>query len=136
MEEKGQIMIELTTEQFEKLVAKGIDAIPKKYFEKIQNVAFIVEDQPSPEQREKLKLACNQTLYGLYEGIPLTKRGAGYNLVLPDKITIFRLPILFNAKTPEDAQKQVNKTIWHEVAHYFGLDHDRIHHIENRPAQP
>ncbi len=127
-------MVELTTDHFEKLVGKGIDAIPKKYFDKIQNVAFIVEDEPSLEQREKLKLACNQTLFGLYEGIPLTKRGAGYNLVLPDKITIFRLPILSVAETVEDVQKQVNKTIWHEVAHYFGLDHDRIHKLEKRPT--
>ncbi len=125
-------MIDITEAEFEKLVSGGIDKIPKLYYEKLKNVVFIVEDTPSEDQRKKLELHCNQTLYGLYEGIPLTKRNSGYNLVLPDKITIFRLPILYNAFSFEDAKKQVNKTIWHEVAHYFGLDHDRIHNLENR----
>jgi predicted Zn-dependent protease with MMP-like domain len=123
-------MIDIAEEEFEKIVSKAIDAIPEKYYQKVQNVVFVVEDQPSPEQREKLELHCNQTLYGLYEGIPLTKRGAGYNLVIPDKITIFRLPMLFNSNTLVEVQKSVHKTVWHEVAHYFGLDHDRIHALE------
>lgn len=111
------------------MVSQGIDAIPKLYYEKLHNVAFVVEDEPNEEQRKKLKLHCNQSLYGLYEGIPLTKRGANYNLVLPDKITIFRLPIAYSNNSLEEAARQVRKTVWHEVAHYFGLDHDRIHKL-------
>lgn len=126
-------MIDISQEDFEKIVSAGIDRIPKLYYEKLANVAFVTEDEPSVEQREKLKLHCNQTLFGLYEGIPLTRRGAGYNLVLPDKITVFRLPILAASNSTADAIKLVNKTVWHEVAHYYGLDHDRIHQIEQRP---
>lgn len=129
-------MIDLNANDFEQLVSQGIDKIPKLYYEKLQNVAFVVEDEPSDEQRLKLKLHCNQSLFGLYEGIPLTKRGAGYNLVLPDKITIFRLPILSVANSLEEVKRQVSKTVWHEVAHYFGLDHDRIHHLESKPPKP
>ncbi|MBI3624118.1 metallopeptidase family protein [Candidatus Saccharibacteria bacterium] len=128
-------MIEISEAQFSQLVSRAIDAIPKRYFEKLQNVAFVIEDQPTLQQREKLKLLCYQTLYGLYEGIPLTKRGANYNLVLPDKITIFRLPIAVASKSLEEAQSSVHHTVWHEVAHYFGLDHDRIHALESKPPQ-
>ncbi len=128
-------MIEISDQQFEQMVSKAIDAIPKLYYEKMQNVAFVVEDQPSAAQREKLQLLGYQSLYGLYEGIPLTKRGAGYNLVLPDKITIFKLPIAYSSNSLEEAAQQVRKTVWHEVAHYYGLDHDQIYKLEKKPPQ-
>lgn len=123
-------MLHLSEERFELLVKNGIDHIPPKYGKRLNNVAFVTADEPSHEQRIKLNLRANQSLYGLYEGIPLTKRGNGYNLVLPDKITLFRIPIAMSCQSLEEAQEQVNKTIWHEVAHYFGLGHDRIHKLE------
>lgn len=123
-------MILLNSEEFDKLVADAIDTIPEKYFTKLQNVFFTSEDEPTPAQRKKLQLRSGHTLFGLYEGIPLTKRSAGYNLVLPDKITIFRLPILAVSTTKEEVATQIQKTVWHEVAHYFGLDHDQIHELE------
>ncbi len=126
-------MIDIEQSEFEKLVSGAIDKIPKLYYEKLANVAFVTEDEPSPQQREKLKLHCNQTLFGLYEGIPLTRRGAGYNLVLPDKITVFRLPILYASKDIKQATNLINKTVWHEVAHYYGLDHNQIHKLERKP---
>ena len=128
-------MIDITGQDFELIVSKAIDRIPKLYYEKLSNVAFVVEDEPSPSQRQQLKLHCTQTLFGLYEGIPLTRRGSGYNLVLPDKITIFRIPILFHCNTREEVANQVNKTVWHEVAHYYGLDHDKIHELEQKPKK-
>lgn len=117
--------------EFEKIIAGAIDAIPEDYYQRIKNVVFVAEDEPSLEQRKKLKLACNQSLFGLYEGIPLTKRTNNYNLVLPDKITIFKLPIEHSTNTLEELVSQVHKTVWHEVAHYFGLDHDRIHKLDH-----
>lgn len=117
--------------EFEKIIAGAIDAIPEDYYQRIKNVVFVAEDKPSQEQRNKLKLACNQSLFGLYEGIPLTKRTNSYNLVLPDKITIFKLPIEHAANTLEELLNQVHKTVWHEVAHYFGLDHDQIHKLDH-----
>jgi predicted Zn-dependent protease with MMP-like domain len=129
---KGKKMIDVSREDFEDIVSRGIDAIPKRYFEKLDNVAFVTEDEPTAKQRQKLRLHCNQTLFGLYEGIPLTKRGGNYSLVLPDKITIFRLPILHMSDSLLEVEQTVRKTIWHEVAHYFGLDHERIHKLESK----
>jgi predicted Zn-dependent protease with MMP-like domain len=125
-------VIEIDSKAFEKIVGEAIDSIPKKYADRIKNLAFVVEDIPSPEQRTRLELHEGQTLYGLYEGIPLTRRGAGYNLVLPDKITIFQKPIEASSQTLEQLKQQVFHTVWHEVAHYFGLDHSRIHELESR----
>ncbi len=122
-------MVEINQEEFENIVSQAIDAIPDKYYSRISNVAFVTENEPTESQRQKLKLACNQTLYGLYEGIPLTKRGSGYNLVLPDKITIFKHPIQFNSQNLAELKANVHRTVWHEVAHYFGLAHEQIHKL-------
>ena len=89
-------------------------------------------DEPDKNQRIKLKLRGHQSLFGLYEGIPLTKRGANYNLVLPDKITLFKLPLFYHSQDEADNKAQIKHTLWHEIAHYFGLDHDRIHELESR----
>lgn len=125
-------MVELSVEEFEAIVRASIDNIPEKYGDKIQNVAFIVEDTPSDYQKQQLHMVDGQLLFGLYEGIPLSKRSSGYNLVLPDKITIFRHPILLICNSVEQVQQQINKTVWHEVAHYFGLDHAQIAKLERR----
>ncbi|MEI6751173.1 MAG: metallopeptidase family protein [Candidatus Saccharibacteria bacterium] len=125
-------MIDIKTEEFESMIGAGIDTIPEKYYKNLQNVVFVAADEPTPEQRKSLKLHCNQTLFGLYEGIPLTKRNSNYNLVLPDKITIFRLPIAHISSNTAEALQHVKKTVWHEVAHFFGLDHDRIHDLESK----
>jgi predicted Zn-dependent protease with MMP-like domain len=122
----------LDDKQFEQIVASAIDNIPPKYAEHIKNLAFVVEDEPTPEQRTKLKLRPYQTLFGLYEGVPLTSRSGNYNLVLPDKITIFKNPIEHTSNNLEEVIKQVNNTVWHEVAHYYGLGHGRIDELENK----
>ena len=109
-----------------------MDKLPQKYVEGLNNVAILYEDEPSPEQRVKLKLRCNETLLGLYEGIPMTKRTAGYNLVLPDKITLFKNPLLAKSRSLEEFKEEVRHTLWHEIAHFYGLDHDRIHKLDGR----
>ncbi len=123
-------MIEVTDKQFNDIIATSLDELPDKYTSKINNVLITYEDAPSHEQRAKLNLRCDQTLFGLYEGVPLPARGSGYQLVLPDKITIFKKPILHQSHDLESLKSQVKHTLWHEVAHYFGLNHDRIHEIE------
>ncbi len=80
-------------ETFEKLVQEGIDLIPKKFMAKLENVAIVVEDEPTSEQTKKLKLGRGYLLFGLYEGVPQTKRGPHYGMTLPDKITIFQKSI-------------------------------------------
>lgn len=117
-------------EFFEDLVNQGIERIPKLFQEHLNNVAIVIADEPTPDQRHKLKLRCDQTLFGLYEGIPLTKRGAGYNMVIPDKITIFKNPIALYSKSEADMRNKVSNTVWHEIAHYYGLNHDQIHKLE------
>lgn len=117
--------------EFESFVTDAIDAIPPPYSTSLENVAFLIEDDPTPEQRLMLNLYPNETLFGLYEGVPLPQRG-GTTKLLPDKITIFKNPIIFSFKSKQEVRDQISKTIWHEVAHYYGLDHDRIHQLENK----
>lgn len=117
---------------FEKLIARAMDEMPEQYMRGLNNVVITYDDVPTPEQATKLRLRGDQLLLGLYEGIPMTQRGAGYNLVLPDKITLFKLPLLEVSHSGEDFYKQIKHTLWHEIAHFYGLDHDRIHEIERR----
>jgi predicted Zn-dependent protease with MMP-like domain len=116
---------------FESMVSKAVDNLPKIYREKIDNIAFIVEDIPSPEQRVKLELADNQTLFGLYEGVPLPQR-QGSLKVMPDKITLFQIPLQSSVNDLPGLYNQVGKTVWHEVAHYFGLDHQMIDKLNDK----
>lgn len=125
-------MIEISDADFEKLIADVLDELPQKYTHNMNNVAITYEDFPTPEQRQKLALRGNQSLFGLYEGIPLPQRGAGYNLVLPDKITIFKGPASAHAANVTDLKAQIKHTLWHEIAHHFGLGHDRIHELEEK----
>lgn len=123
-------MLSISDDDFSKLIGECMDELPEQYVTGMKNVLVTYEDNPSEEQRRKQKLQPFQTLYGLYEGVPLTKRNAGYQFVLPDRITIFKIPILQASSTPEQLKAQVKHTLWHEIAHYYGLDHDRIHQIE------
>ena len=118
-----------TDEQFDQIISEALDSLPEKYTSRLENVAILYEDEPSQAQREKLQLACNQTLYGLYEGVPLPARG-GMSPLFPDKITIFKIPLTMASKDIKQLAENVRHTLWHEIAHYFGLDHKRIHELE------
>jgi predicted Zn-dependent protease with MMP-like domain len=124
-------MLDINSEEFDQLVSDGIDLIPKLYKDHLQNVAFIVEDDPSPEQRMRLNLYPNETLFGLYEGVPLPQRN-GATKLLPDKITLFKNPALMVSRSVEELREHIRHTIWHEVAHYYGLNHARIHELERK----
>jgi len=123
-------MVSVSDSEFDKLISDAMDTLPQKYIEGLNNVLITYEDEPTPAQRVQLKLHCNQTLFGLYEGIPRTQRGAGYNLVLPDKITIFKNPILHASPDLRALKEQIRHTLWHEIAHHYGLSHQRIHALE------
>jgi len=125
----------MSDEEFEKLVADGMDAIPEEFISKIKNVAVTIADFPSHAQLEKVKARPGSTLFGLYEGIPQIKRGSSYSGVLPDKITIFKVPLLCMASDLDDLRARVKNTVWHEIAHHFGLDHQRIHELEQKPKK-
>jgi predicted Zn-dependent protease with MMP-like domain len=122
-------MYRVSNEEFEKLLNESLVSLPKQHIESLKNVALIVEDLPSDEQRFKLKLAGNQTLLGLYEGLPLSRR-QGTTKILPDKITLFKLPLEAHANTLVELKEQIRHTLWHEIAHYYGLDHDAIRDLE------
>jgi predicted Zn-dependent protease with MMP-like domain len=114
---------------FEEIVKEGIKAIPERFLEKLDNVDIVIEDEPTPYQLRKLKARENSLIFGLYEGIPQTKRG-NYAQVLPDKITIFKKPIEKIARSEKDIQEIVKNTIWHEIAHHFGMDEKRVREAE------
>ena len=124
-------MLEITDAQFADMIADVIEELPKEHMAAVKNVAIVYADEPTPDQREQLRLRNDQSLFGLYEGVPLPKRGGMTNYG-PDKITIFKQPMLQFVQTPRQLRAQVKHTLWHEIAHYFGLDHDKIHEIERR----
>lgn len=123
-------MLHISDDDFSKLIAECMDELPEQYVTGMKNVLVTYENEPSEQQRRKQKLQSYQTLYGLYEGVPLTKRNAGYQFVLPDRITIFKLPMTSSVNTLIELKKQVKHTLWHEIAHYYGLDHGMIQEIE------
>jgi len=125
-------MQEITQAEFEKVVEEGIAAIPERFLQKLNNVAVVVEDEPTPAQLEKLHLRSGWTLFGLYEGVPQARRGNNYTGVVPDKITIFKKPIEASARDEKEIKEIVKNTVWHEIAHHFGMDESRVRRSEAR----
>jgi len=115
----------MTDEEFENLVAAGIDALPDHVREKMRNVAVVIAEAPTADHRSEHHLGEGETLFGLYEGIPQTERGVDYS-ALPDKITVFKKPILETYSDPEEIKACVANTVWHEVAHHFGMDEAEV----------
>jgi len=105
----------LTDTEFNELITRAMDELPQKYIKGLNNVAIVYADDPDEHQRVKSHLGEHSLLLGLYEGIPLTKRGAGYTFVLPDKITLFKNPILAVVQTEAQLFKQIKRTLWHEI---------------------
>lgn len=124
-------MYELTDKQFDALITRAMDELPQEYITGLQNVAIVMADEPTVDQKRQMKLREGSILLGLYEGIPLTQRGNGYTFVLPDKITLFKHSILKVVHNEDELFEQVKRTLWHEIAHYYGLNHNRIHELEN-----
>jgi predicted Zn-dependent protease with MMP-like domain len=122
----------MTDSEFDELITRAMNELPQKYIKGLQNVAIVMADEPTPEQIRKMKIGDYQILLGLYEGIPLTQRGNNYNLVLPDKITLFKNSILAVTHDENQLFEQIKRTLWHEIAHYYGLNHDRIDKIQNK----
>lgn len=113
-------MVDVGPEEFEELVAEALDTLPPDLARLIDNVVVVVEDD-APED--------DPDLLGLYSGIPLTERGTWYAGVLPDRITIYRLPTLAMCETVEEVVEEVEITVVHEIAHHFGINDDRLHEL-------
>jgi len=116
--------------RFEALVDKALRRLPRKFKERIANVAVIVEDWADDETLADVGIEPPDTLYGLYRGVDLTRRDSGYGNVLPDTITIYQGPIEEDCADEADMADLIRETVIHEVGHYFGLDDETMHRIE------
>ena len=118
-----------TLEEFEAFVAEALIDLPGDFQERLDNIQIEVREWPSRRELILAGLRPGQTLLGLYHGIPLTKRGRGYNLVLPDRITLYRGPIMQMARTPAAIRRQIRRTVLHEIAHHFGISDERLREL-------
>lgn len=109
-----------------------MDELPQDRIKGLENVAIVMADEPTEEQKRKMNIREGMLLLGLYEGIPLTQRGAGYTFVLPDKITLFKHSILRVVHSEEQLFEQIKRTLWHEIAHYYGLNHAQMDALQRK----
>lgn len=119
-------------ERFEQLVAEALEGLPQEFQQKLENIAVVVEDWPTPDQLASVGVRHRRDLLGLYEGIPLTKRGRRLTMVLPDKITIFQKPIKMMYRSDREIIRGIQQTVRHEIAHYFGISDERLNEIEQK----
>jgi predicted Zn-dependent protease with MMP-like domain len=117
---------------FERLVTEAIALIPKRFRRQIKNVALVVEDEPSPALLEEMDIEPPDSLYGLYQGTPLTERSWPWGNTLPDRITLFQKPIEEDCEDEDEVRAVIGETLIHEVGHYFGLSEEEIEEIEER----
>ncbi|CAN5632142.1 metallopeptidase family protein [soil metagenome] len=120
--------MKLTEAQFEELVVDVLDSLPEKLLNVLDNVDVVIEPRPAREQLKRMGILSG-TLFGLYEGIPLTERNSAYSIVAPDKITIFQRAIEEVCSTPEEVADQVRTTVIHEVAHHFGIGEETLEEL-------
>ena len=121
----------LAPRQFEMLVRRAFDELPPAVQARLDNVAVLVREWPTREQLDAAELEHPQDLFGLYEGVPLVERRIG-DMLLPDRITIFRGPILAACATPGEVAREVRATVRHEVAHFLGMDEVQLEELERR----
>jgi predicted Zn-dependent protease with MMP-like domain len=118
-------MIRVSPERFEELVLEAVESLPEEFLSRLDNVDVVVEDEPTREQLAEHGLSHGETLFGLYHGVPLTRRDS-YGPVMPDKITIFQRPLENICDSEDELVEEVRLTVAHEIAHFFGIDDDRL----------
>ena len=121
----------MNRKEFEELVERALRKLPRGFKDKIKNVAVVVEDWADDETLADVGIEPPDTLYGLYRGIDLTRRDSGYGNVLPDTVTIYQGPIEEDCDDEEEMAELVRETVVHEIGHYFGLDDETMHRIED-----
>ncbi len=115
--------------RFEQLVEDALADLPGDFADKLDNVSVVIEDLATPEQLAQVEMNDPHQLLGLYEGVPLPRRARGYAGALPDRISIFRVPIEEMCRTDEQVRKLVRDTVMHELGHYFGMDDEMLRDI-------
>ena len=123
--------MKLTRTEFEEIVVSALKKLPKFFRKKMKNVDVVVEDRASRELLSEMGLRSPFELLGLYQGVPLDRRGFYYGNVLPDKITLFQIPIESMCQTKEELEERVREVVIHEVGHYFGLDDKKLRELES-----
>ncbi len=116
----------LSREEFRQLVARAVESLPSRVIERLSNVDIVVKARPTSEELAMAEIDPRETLFGLYTGIPLTKRSSSYGMVLPDKITLYQRSIEEGCRTKEEIQMQIRTTLLHEIGHHFGLSEDEL----------
>lgn len=129
-------MFTLTDEQFDALITRAMDELPQEYIKGLHNVAIVMADTPDEHQQSKSGLREGHILLGLFEGVPRIAQTGNESGLLPSKITLFKHALQMITHDENSLFEQIKRTLWHEVAHYYGLDHGRIHHLESRPKPP
>ena len=122
----------LSREQFTRLVEEALTEIPKRFRDEMKNVAVVVEDEPSPQVLDDLEVEPGDSLYGLYQGVPLPERSWTHGNTLPDRISIYQRPIEEDCEDREDIIVCIAETVIHEFGHYFGMSEEEIEEIEER----
>jgi len=122
----------MTRAAFERLVLEAVTLIPKRFRSEIRNLALVVESEPSPDLLEEMEVEPPDTLFGLYQGTPLTERTWAYGNTLPDRIVLFQRPIEEDCEDEDEIRAVIGETLIHEVGHYFGLSEEEIEEIEER----
>ncbi len=112
--------------RFLRLVRRALRGLPPEYRARLENVDVIVKRRMSPRERREAGLGPDEDLYGLYQGIPLTERTSDYGLVLPDVITIYQEPLEQDFPDEEELVREIQITVMHEIAHFFGIDDERL----------
>lgn len=125
-------MPHLSRRAFERLVEEALTTIPARFRDAIRNVAVVVEDEPPPEILDELEIPEGDTLYGLYHGTPLTERQWSHEPPIPDKVSIYQLPIEEDAEDEDEIVWMIGETVIHEFGHYFGLSEEEIEAIEEQ----
>jgi predicted Zn-dependent protease with MMP-like domain len=115
--------------EFRKLAVQALQEIPEEFLEKMKNVEIWVEEEPDPELLEEMGLEPYETLFGLYQGLPLGEQSFFQSPVLPNRILLFRRPILEVCQTRAEVQEQIRKTVVHEIAHHFGFSEERLREL-------
>ena len=116
--------------EFEQLVDRALDNLPDEFSSLLENVVVFIADRPSREALREMQVPPDETIFGLYEGIPLTERTHDYGLVTPDRITIFQRPIEEACSSRAEIMEEIRRTVLHEIAHFFGIDDARLDKIE------
>ncbi|HEX2444321.1 MAG TPA: metallopeptidase family protein [Vicinamibacterales bacterium] len=118
--------------RFERLVDNAVATIPRKFRDALQNLAIVVEDEPPDDVLEELEIGPDDTLFGLYQGTPLTERTSQYGNTLPDRISLYQGPIEDECETDDEIVQCIGETLIHELGHYFGLSEEEIEDIEEK----